>query len=84
MLLRIKSLIGLDRSILLILSSRFWSLLSSPLTILMTSTFLTEVEQGYYYTFNSILGASVFLEFGLAMVLAQFVSHEMAKLDWHR
>lgn len=82
MLLRIKSLIGLDRSILLILSSRFWSLLSSPLTILMTSTFLTEVEQGYYYTFNSILGASVFLEFGLAMVLAQFVSHEMAKLDW--
>ena len=53
--------------------------MSSPLTIWLTSTFLTEVEQGYYYTFNSIFGASVFLEFRLAMVLAKLVSHEIEK-----
>lgn len=76
------SFTGVDRAVFFILLSRIWALVSSPVTLVLTTSFLTRVEQGYYYTFSSILGAVVFLEFGLSTVLAQFVSHEMADLKW--
>jgi hypothetical protein len=46
--------------------------------------FLTPVQQGYYFTFGSVLGVSALFELGLAMVLVQFASHERAHLEWTR
>lgn len=39
-------------------------------------------EQGFYYTFWSVIGLYVFCELGMDFVITQFASHEMAHLQW--
>jgi len=41
---------------------------------------LSKIEQGYYFTFTSLLAAQVFFELGLNTVIMQIVGHEMAHL----
>jgi len=55
-------------------------LLAGPVGLYLIATFLTKSEQGYYYTFGSVLGLTVFFELGLSYVIIQFTSHEMAGL----
>ena len=62
--------------------TRMWSALAGPLTILLIATRFTKIEQGYYYTFSSLLALQVFFELGLLTVLAQFAAHEFAFLSW--
>lgn len=62
--------------------SRGWSVLANPVTLLLLATCLSEQEQGYYFTFFSIYGLSVFLELGVGAVIMQFAAHEMASLSW--
>ena len=50
--------------------------------IYCVARFLSPVEQGYYYTFSSILGLNIFFELGLTFVIMQFASHEKAGLEW--
>ncbi|MBV5329625.1 MAG: hypothetical protein JZU65_18690, partial [Chlorobium sp.] len=59
-----------------------WSVLAGPLTILLIATRFSKIEQGYYYTFSSVLALQVFFELGLLTVLAQFAAHEFAFLSW--
>jgi hypothetical protein len=37
---------------------------------------LTAVEQGFYYTFGSVLALQVFVKLGLVTVIVQMASHE--------
>lgn len=73
---------GIDRAIAFTVIGRSISILASPITVLMVVGFLSPVEQGFYYTFNSLLGLQVFFELGLTLVILQFASHEKAKLAW--
>ena len=73
---------GVDRAIFFTLLSRVWGVFSGPITIYLIARFLTREEQGYFYTFGSILGLRVFFELGLGYVIMQCVSHEMAHLQW--
>lgn len=73
---------GIDRSVGLVILSRVWTLWAGPVTLFCITRFLSPVEQGFYYTFNSIIGLNIFLEMGLSLVLMQFASHEMAELSW--
>jgi hypothetical protein len=41
---------------------------------------LSPSEQGFYYTFGSILAIQVFFELGLNQIIMQLVSHEVAQL----
>ena len=75
--------LGLDGSISLTLLGRFWTLGSGPITVFEILRNLSRSEQGYYYTFSSILGISGLLELGLSIALVQFVSHEFAHLSWN-
>jgi O-antigen/teichoic acid export membrane protein len=59
-----------------------WSALAGPLTILLIATRFSKVQQGYYYTFSSLLALQIFFELGLLTVLAQFAAHEFAFLEW--
>lgn len=61
---------------------RLWQILAGAGTILAIGCWLTPIEQGYYYTFASVLGLTVVFEGGLGMVLAQFASHERAHLQF--
>jgi O-antigen/teichoic acid export membrane protein len=48
----------------------------------MIAHFFRSDEQGYYYTFSSILGLQIFFELGFSYTLMQCVSHEKAHLVW--
>ncbi len=70
----------IDRAIFYAILTRAWSIISGPLTILLIVTHFTSELQGYYYTFASLLGLSMFFEMGFGMLLTQFASHEWAYL----
>jgi len=74
--------VGVDRAIFYTLVNRGWGILSGPISIFLIARFLSREEQGYFYTFGSILGLQVFFELGLTLVIMQSVSHEMANLAW--
>lgn len=71
------SKLGIDRAIFFVLLHRGSGSISSFITLLLITHFLTPVEQGYYYTFASILSLQIIFELGFGSVLIQFVSHEM-------
>jgi len=73
---------GVDRAVAYTLASRGWSLLSGIVTLLLVVRYLTPEEQGYYYTFASLLAMQILFELGMSVVVTQFASHEMAHLTW--
>ncbi|MDB5002305.1 MAG: hypothetical protein JWQ34_530 [Mucilaginibacter sp.] len=52
------------------------------LSIVFIAKFLSPVEQGYYYTFASILAIQVFFELGLSGIITQYTAYEFAHLKW--
>ena len=79
---RLFGAIGLDRAIFYTVSGRAWAILSGPITLLFIARYLTVEEQGFYYTFGSIVALRVFFELGVSNVVLQFASHEKAHLEW--
>ena len=73
---------GINRAIGLALMKRFWSIIAAPMTMVLIAVTLTKAEQGYYFTFTSLLALQVFFELGLVTVIAQFISHEFVSLSW--
>lgn len=49
-------------------------------TVFLVAKYLSLEEQGYYYTFGSILSIQIFIELGLGGIITQFVAHEFAFL----
>lgn len=79
---RILRSVGMDRAIGYTLIAQGWTVVAGPLTLFFLASSLSLEEQGFYYTFGSILGLQVFLELGLGFVLLQFASHEKSQLEW--
>lgn len=73
---------GFNRAIGYGVLTRMWGVIAGPVTILLIATRFSKTEQGYYYTFSSLLALQVFFELGLLTVLAQFAAHEFAFLTW--
>jgi len=69
-----------DRATFFSVLSRVWSVIAGPITLAIIGARFTEVEQGYYMAFLSIIGYSIYIQFGLGSVIIQFASHEWAKL----
>lgn len=74
--------IGLNRAIVFALSQRAVQAVAGFVTIWLVASHLSIDEQGFYYTFASLVGLQIFFELGLGFVIAQFVSHEFAHLTW--
>lgn len=72
---------GMDGAIAYGSSARVVQAISGIVTIFMLSAFFTGIEQGYYYTFHSLLAVQTFFELGFTGVITQFVSHEVAHID---
>jgi len=51
--------------------------------LFLISKFLTIEEQGYYFTFGSVVAIQIFFELGLNTIITQFAAHENAKLKWN-
>ncbi|MFZ3231107.1 MAG: hypothetical protein WA160_12945 [Pseudobdellovibrio sp.] len=73
----------IDRHIAYSLVLRLWSILAGALLVLIIPHSLTKVQQGFYFTFSSLLAAQVFFELGLNTVITQMVGHEMAHLKFN-
>lgn len=79
---KVLSKIGIDKAIAFTVLSRVIQAVGGIITLLFVAKSLTKVEQGYYYTFGSILAIQIFFELGLSNIITQFVAHENAHLVW--
>jgi hypothetical protein len=79
-IVRLTSAAGLDFHIFHTIMFRSWTVFAGGLSIVLIPLYLSPTEQGFYYTFTSILALQVFFELGLNQVIIQLVSHEAAHL----
>lgn len=78
---QLKHRAGVDRAIAFTVLARGWSALAGVVTVLLIAHFLTPSEQGYYYTFFSLVALQVVFELGFAFVITQMAAHERAHLS---
>lgn len=71
---------GLDFHVLVTLLFRGWAILAGAATVFLLPMWLSPTEQGYYFTFASVLALQIFFELGLNQIVMQLVSHEAAHL----
>ncbi|WP_091816736.1 lipopolysaccharide biosynthesis protein [Prevotella communis] len=72
--------IGMDGAIAYSSGSRIIAAITGVFSVFFISTFLTGIEQGFYYTFGSILAMKIFFELGLTGIMTQYVAHEASHL----
>jgi hypothetical protein len=75
-----KRFLGIDRAIAFTVLARSWSIVSGAVTVLIIAKFLSPVEQGYYYTFSSLVAMQVVFELGFSFVILQLAAHESSRL----
>ena len=80
-LVRLLKATGVDRAVGFTVLGRGWNTLSGAVTILLVARFLTPAEQGYYYTFASLVALQVVFELGFSFVILQMASHERVHLS---
>lgn len=73
---------GVDKSIAYSSGARVVQAFTGVASILFIAQFLTKAEQGFYYTFGSIVAIQFFFELGLTNIITQYVAHEASKLTW--
>lgn len=73
---------GVDKSIAYSSGARIVQAFTGVASIFFIAQFLSKAEQGFYYTFGSILALQVFFELGLTGIITQYVAHEFAGLHW--
>ena len=74
--------VGVDKSIAYSSGANILKGFAGLVSIYFVSMCLTGEEQGYYYTFGSILAIQVFFELGFTSIITQYVAHEQAHLQW--
>lgn len=85
MILRTKSFLrdklGINKTIVFTIISRGVQAVGGIGSIFLVLKFLSKEEQGYYYTFLSLLSIQIFFELGLSNIIVQFVAHEFAHIS---
>ena len=77
----LRSVLGLDRAIVYTIFARAWGSTAGLITVLLIARFLSLDEQGYYYTFGSLVALQIVFELGFSYVILQMASHERAHLS---
>lgn len=78
---RIVNTLGLDKSIAYTSGARIIQAFTGVASIIFISRYLSSIEQGFYYTFGSIVAMQVFFELGLTNIITQYVAHEASHLS---
>lgn len=73
----------INKAVLFSLFAKVWGLATGPIVVLVMTRSLSAEQQGFYYTFTSILLVQMFVELGLGTVIVQVASHEWAFLKLH-
>ncbi|WP_020184126.1 MULTISPECIES: lipopolysaccharide biosynthesis protein [Methylotenera] len=79
---QITRLVGINQAVGFSLLARSWQIVAGPVTLLLVASYFNVAEQGFFYTFSSVLALQVLFELGLAFVINQFASHEFTLLSW--
>ena len=77
----IRRVLGVDRAVGFTVLARFWSSAAGLVTVILIARFLSPSEQGYYYTFGSLVALQIVFELGFSFVILQLASHERAELS---
>jgi hypothetical protein len=72
--------LGLDRAIIFTTVARVWSSAAGLVTIALIARSLSAAQQGYYYTFGSLVALQMLFELGFSLVIQQLAAHERAHL----
>lgn len=56
------------------------SIFLNPVIILFVPIFITENQQGYWYTFGSVAALTTFADLGFTSIMTQYVAHEYTYL----
>ena len=78
---KIAAKIGMDKAIAYSSSARVYQAIAGFVNVIAISAFLTAEEQGFYYTFGSLLAVQTFFELGFSGIITQYVAHEAAQLE---
>ncbi len=84
-MLKIKNIfnkLGIDGAIFYTSFFRILQSVGGLISIVFVAKYLTDIEQGFYYTFGSIIAIQVFFELGLNGIITQYVAHEVSNLEW--
>jgi hypothetical protein len=79
---RLLQAIGVNRAVAYALAGQAASMAIQPVTVLLIARYLTDVEQGYYFVFNAIIGIQIFFDLGFGQATLQFASVESGHLTW--
>ena len=74
--------LGIDKAIFYTSLGRSIQAFGGVISILFIVRYLTGEEQGFYYTFGSIVAIQVFFELGFNGIITQYVAHEASHLHW--
>ena len=73
---------GIDKAIGYSVLGRVIQALGGVISLFFIALTLNINEQGFYYTFGSIIAVQIFFELGINSIIVQFVAHETAHLKW--
>lgn len=73
--------LALNRAVAYALSVRLWQFLAGPVTLAIIAARFSAAEQGFFYTFSSLLALQAFVELGLQTVILNLASHLWAGLN---
>lgn len=73
--------IGIDGAILFTSASSLIGTFGSIGTVLLVINLLSDIEQGFFYTFGSIISVQIFFELGFNNIITQYAAHEAGKFD---
>lgn len=77
---RFRHLIGLDHAVAYSVLARGWTAVVQIVTIALIARRLSPAEQGFYYTFGSLVNLQIIFELGFSSVILQLAAHEAAHL----
>lgn len=77
---KILHLVGIDQAIGYTVLARGWAGCAGLVTVALIARMLTPAEQGYYYTFGSLVALQIVFELGFSVVILQLATHEAAHL----
>src|SRR6201993_2196971 len=76
----LRTRLGIDRAIGFTILARGWSSAAGLVTVALIARFLSPSEQGYYYTFGSLVALQIVFELGFSFVILQLAAHESSRL----
>lgn len=82
MLFKLKQILS-DKDLISTAINQLYRLISGPLMLLFIPLYLTQIEQGYWYTFTSVAALAVFADLGFSNIILQFAAHEFAFLKFN-